>query len=314
MARLSIILAVTLFCFITASEPDPRMLAAIEALDVNHRHELAAEPDGSYYCPMDPDIRSVRPGRCSRCGMTLIEGAPDLLEYPLTLTFEPAIPRIAEPTRLIFALTNPRSTQPVRDFLQIHEKLYHAFVVSADLSFFVHDHPQRSDAGDFYLDVKFPKPGLYRVLSDFYPRGGTPQLVTNTVIVPGREKAFAPAHIQVDVAPKQGTNAYASLAPGANEIIAGQPKSLTLRIGPLDGLEPYLGAWGHMLAASSDLIDIEHHHPTATFDRVEKEMQFDLIFPRAGLYRIWVQFQRKGVVNTVAFNVPVAEDRSSPLQ
>ena len=34
--------------------------------------------------------------------------------------------------------------------------------------------------------------------------------------------------------------------------------------------------------------------------------KFKMIFPRAGIYRIWVQSQRKGVVNTVAFNVPVA--------
>ena len=30
------------------------------------------------------------------------------------------------------------------------------------------------------------------------------------------------------------------------------------------------------------------------------------IFRRPGVHRVWVQFQRKGVVNTIAFNVPVA--------
>jgi hypothetical protein len=32
-----------------------------------------------------------------------------------------------------------------------------------------------------------------------------------------------------------------------------------------------------------------------------------MLFPRAGIYRVWVQSQRKGVVNTVAFNVPVGD-------
>jgi hypothetical protein len=32
-----------------------------------------------------------------------------------------------------------------------------------------------------------------------------------------------------------------------------------------------------------------------------------VIFPRAEAHRVWVQFQRKGVVNTVAFNVPVVQ-------
>jgi hypothetical protein len=34
-------------------------------------------------------------------------------------------------------------------------------------------------------------------------------------------------------------------------------------------------------------------------------MQFQLIFPRARVYRMWVQFQRQGVVNTVHFDIPV---------
>ena len=36
-------------------------------------------------------------------------------------------------------------------------------------------------------------------------------------------------------------------------------------------------------------------------------IQFNLFFPRARTYRIWVQFQRKGVVNTASFTVPVSE-------
>ena len=29
------------------------------------------------------------------------------------------------------------------------------------------------------------------------------------------------------------------------------------------------------------------------------------ILPRPGVYRVWLQFQRKGVVDTVYFDVPV---------
>ena len=75
------------------------------------------------------------------------------------------------------------------------------------------------------------------------------------------------------------------------------------RLDPADGLEQYLGAWGHMLAASSDLVDMLHTHPAR--EDAGSEVQFNLIFPRAGIHRVWVQFQRLGVVNTVAFNVRV---------
>jgi hypothetical protein len=80
------------------------------------------------------------------------------------------------------------------------------------------------------------------------------------------------------------------------------------RLTPNDGIEPYIGAMGHMLAASSDLIDLMHTHPFLVTDPeggTVKQIQFNLIFPREGIYRVWVQFQRKGVVNTAVFNIPV---------
>jgi hypothetical protein len=58
-----------------------------------------------------------------------------------------------------------------------------------------------------------------------------------------------------------------------------------------------------MLAASDDLIDMMHTHPFAT--EAGPVMQFNLVFPRARVYRVWVQFQRNGVVNTAHFDIPV---------
>lgn len=60
-----------------------------------------------------------------------------------------------------------------------------------------------------------------------------------------------------------------------------------------------------MLAASDDLIDLIHDHPFIA-DGGPK-MQFNIIFPRARTYKMWVQFQRNGVVNTASFTVPVSD-------
>lgn len=63
-----------------------------------------------------------------------------------------------------------------------------------------------------------------------------------------------------------------------------------------------------MLAVSDDLIDLIHEHPFLADGDLEiqfRQIQFNLIFPRARTYRVWVQFQRLGVVNTVHFDVPV---------
>jgi hypothetical protein len=284
------------------------MRAAIEAS--GHTHQLQDGLDGSFYCPMDPDVRSIRPGRCSRCGMTLVEGVPDIVEYPLDLTLEPPLPRVTELTRLTFRITDPRILRPVRDFEVVHEKLYHLFVVSQDLSFFLHAHPERQPDEDFHLDLRFPRPGMYRVLSDFYPSGGTPQLITNTVIVPGPLSSLETASIGADMSPKGTENSRVELDTVPARAVARQKISLFFRITPDQGVEPYLGAWGHMLAVSSDLIDMVHHHPVTAVDargNSSKRLQFDLAFARPGVHRVWLQFQRSGIVNTVAFNVPVDE-------
>ena len=311
MTRLWIILAVAVFCVVTATRPDPRVQAAIDALS-EHSHQTEETADGAFYCPMEPSVRAVLPGRCPQCGMTLVAGAPDIVEYRLDLGIEPTVPRAGEVTRLKFGLLNPRSGQPARRFEVVHEQLYHVFVVSEDLSFFVHTHPERAIDEDFHLDLTFPKPGMYRVLSDFYPSDGTPQLITNTIIVPGGDAAadVALASIEGDLAAKLTENARAELRLQPEHVRAREAVTMTVRVSPGNGMERYLGAWGHMLVASADLIDMIHNHPSGASDPsggAYKDIAFTMVFPRAGVYRVWVQFQREGVVNTVAFDVPVEE-------
>ena len=59
-----------------------------------------------------------------------------------------------------------------------------------------------------------------------------------------------------------------------------------------------------MLAVSEDLVDMIHSHPF--LGDGGPHVQFNLIFPRPVAYRLWVQFQRQGIVNTVRFDVPVS--------
>ena len=58
-----------------------------------------------------------------------------------------------------------------------------------------------------------------------------------------------------------------------------------------------------MLVASDDLIELIHTHPFIADGG--PQMQLNIHFPRAQTYRIRVQFQRQGVVNTAQFDVPV---------
>jgi hypothetical protein len=261
-----------------------------------------------YVCPMDKDVRSDKPGFCPRCGMKLVLGIPDDIEYPMELTMHPAVFRAGEKVRLKFRIVNPHTRKTVDHYEVVHEKLFHMFLVSEDLQYFVHDHPVPQPDGTFLYDETFPKPGMYRVAGDFYPTGGTPQIVAKTVIVagaPGSEITLANPSLKPELGVSHCANMDVELVTEPPQPIAGMKTLLFFHINPGDGIEKYIGAWAHMLVASDDLIDLIHDHPFIA-DGGPK-MQFNIIFPRARTYRIWVQFQRKGVVNTASFTVPVSE-------
>ncbi|HLW52274.1 MAG TPA: heavy metal-binding domain-containing protein [Candidatus Angelobacter sp.] len=263
-------------------------------------------PPVEFVCPMHPDVRSPQPGVCPRCGMKLVANLPERVEYRLKLALEPRAPLPGKELQMAFTVTDPRTGQMVTDFQVMHEKLYHLFIVSQDLKYFVHDHPVQGQDGVFRFKTRLPEPGMYRVLSDFYPTGGTPQLIVKSIVLPGR--AITPGtKLAVDLGAKDTANMRVSLTMQPEQPIAGMKTLMFFNLEPGDGLEPYLGAWSHMLAASDDLIDMIHDHPVIADGG--PQMQFNLIFPRARTYKVWVQFQRKGVVNTAEFNVPVTELR-----
>jgi hypothetical protein len=259
--------------------------------------------DKVYVCPMDPDVRSNREGVCSRCGMKLVAGLPDPVEYPLDLSITPHKLAVGQKATLDFVVRDPWKNRPVTSFQIVHEQLFHLFVVSQDMQFFVHDHPRFQPDGNFVYDLAFPKAGMYRVLGDFYPDGATPQLITKTVIVPGTPPA--PIKLLRDYSTKNAENLQVELTTDPPQPISGQKTQLYFRLKPAEGLEKYLGAWAHMLAGSDDLIDLIHTHPIIADGG--PQVQFSLVFPRARAYRIWVQFQRQGVVNTAHFDIPVSE-------
>jgi len=255
-----------------------------------------------YVCPMDPGVRSATPGKCSRCGMTLVFRIPDPVEYPLNLKVEPHAPQPGRPVTLTFEIKDPNTGAAVKDFEIVHEKLFHMFIVSQDLEYFIHEHPVIPEPGVFRYQGQLPKPGMYRVLADFYPSRGTPQLTARTIFVPGGE--LRPPRLSPDLAPKHTSNMEVELTTEPSEPIAGSKTMLFFHLKPAEGLQKYIGAWAHMLAASDDLVDLIHTHPFLADGG--PQVQFNVIFPRARTYRMWVQFQRNGVVNTAVFTIPVS--------
>jgi len=266
---------------------------------------LCAQQAIEFTCPMDRDVRSQTPGKCPRCGMTLVANLPEPIEYPVDLRVDPPQVPSARPITLEFRITDPSTGAPVKQFEIVHEKLFHLFIVSQDLQYFAHVHPQLGGDSVFRRDTSLPKPGTYRLLADFYPTGGTPQLVPKTITTAGYTVPLEAAipRLAPDLSPKQAENLVAELKLDPPQPIAGKKTMLFVHLTPAEGLEPYIGAWAHLLAVSDDLVDTIHGHPFIA--NGGPDMQFNIFFPREAAYRVWIQFQRKGVVNTVVFTIPV---------
>jgi hypothetical protein len=231
--------------------------------------------------------------------MTLVAHVPEQIEYTLEVSQSPALLRPGQAATLSLRVLDPATNQPVRRFDIVHEKLMHLFLVNESLQFFAHEHPVLQDDGSFRLNVRLPFGGMYRLLADYYPSGSVPQLSVETLFVSG--SCMAP-HLSPSLAPSKSRNLTASLKTDPEQPVTGLETKLFYTLDPAEGLEPYLGAMGHMLVASEDLVDLLHLHPFLTGPG---SVQFNVIFPRPGMYRIWTQFQRASVVNTTVFTVPV---------
>ena len=265
---------------------------------------LCAQQAIEFTCPMDRYVRSKTPGKCPRCGMTLVADLPEPVEYPVDLRVDPPQIPSARPIALEFRIADPETGAPVTHFEIVHEKLFHLFIVSQDLQYFAHVHPE-FDGAVFRLNTVLPKPGTYRLLADFYPTGGTPQLAPKTITTAGYAMPLEAAipRLAPDLSPKRAENLEVELKLDPPQPIAGKKTMLFVHLSPADGLEPYIGAWAHLLAVSDDLVDTIHDHPFIANGGAD--MQFNIFFPREAAYRVWIQFQRNGVVNTVAFTIPV---------
>lgn len=257
---------------------------------------LRAQTPAEYTCPMDPDIRRALPGRCPKCGMKLVEHTPDFHEYPVRFSFDP--PNIPSRVPLAIRIEVPG----VSEFEVMHEKLLHLFVISADLQYFTHEHPF-ADGKGFSHKTVLPRDGVYKLVADFYPRGGVPQLGETLVSTAGWKGGFSDslAILTPDLAAQRSVNLSVSLR--MEKPAPGRKNLLFFDLSPQDGQQRYLGAWAHMLMVSEDLIDTVHEHPSLADGT--GTVQFDVFFARATRYKVWIQFQRLGVVNTVSFNIPV---------
>jgi hypothetical protein len=85
----------------------------------------------------------------------------------------------------------------------------------------------------------------------------------------------------------------------------GRTSTLTLDVSragaPVTDLEPYLGAYGHLVALRTGDLAYLHVHPES--GPAGPRVTFRAEVPTAGTYRLYLDFQHSGTVRTAEFTV-----------
>jgi hypothetical protein len=77
----------------------------------------------------------------------------------------------------------------ITKFDTFQEKLMHLIVVSDDLQFFSHLHPQYQNNGSFTVEANFPRSGNYTIFSDYKPAAEEEQVSVLKTQVPGNNSS-----------------------------------------------------------------------------------------------------------------------------
>ncbi|GAP99485.1 hypothetical protein [Leptolyngbya sp. NIES-2104] len=248
------------------------------------------------------------------------------LAYYIEFESKPIHIQAGEPVELAFTIRNSNG-EIAQDLKIVHEQAIHLLVVSEDLSEFYHLHPEQEAEGRFRLVYTFPQAGQYRLYADYTPINSD-QIVDQLNLHIAGEARAAIALIEDDILTKSVNGLRFTLT--ANQPLrAGEAIMLDFAVEdeqthqPVTDLQPYLGALAHFVIISEDgseflhVHPMDHHEPSisshadSSTDHAShsstSQISAHTRFPRAGLYKIWAQFQRRGQVITVPFVVRVAE-------
>ncbi|MFV2103907.1 hypothetical protein [Micromonospora sp. LOL_024] len=223
------------------------------------------------------------------------------------------MPVAAPDGEFAFRITGPDG-HPVTGYDVSHDERMHLIVARRDLSGFRHVHPEMAPDGTWRIASPLGFPGVWRAFADFTPTGGAPITLGVDVTVPG-ELTEQPLP-----APARQTTVDGYTVSLAGEPQSGRRATLTLTVSrdgtPVTDLEPYLGAYGHLVALRRGDLAYLHVHPEGSpaDGRIASgpQVSFATEFPSAGAYRLYLDFRHGGVVRTAEFTVHVGEPGSVP--
>jgi len=235
-------------------------------------------------------------------------GLPGLASTVSGYTMVPLQPSLlsGDAVRFDFRITGPDGAA-VTDYTEAHEKDLHLIVVRRDLSRFQHVHPVLSGDGVWSVDLDLTRAGSYRAYADVVPA----DLGRNVVLGTDIEVAGDYRPVALPAA------ATSTTVDGFDVRMSGHPEAgvetdLTFTVSrdgkPVGDLQPYLGAYGHLVTLRAGDLAYLHTHPGEDAEpgvAGGPDVDFMTTFPSPGTYRLFLDFQVDGGVRTAELTVDV---------
>jgi hypothetical protein len=195
----------------------------------------------------------------------------------------------------------------VTKFETFQEKLMHLIVVSDDLGFFRHLHPDYKGKGSFFTETALPDTGAYTLFSDYKPENSVEQLSVLKLRIKGEVRS--PADPDTKETEKIVGDVKVSMDYSPKTVKMNEETTITFDLkmisddSPVKGLQPYLGEKAHLvIIRKSGLLNVNDFiHAHAMTEGEASVIKFMTKFPAAGDYKLWLQFNYKNEVVTADF-------------
>jgi hypothetical protein len=211
-----------------------------------------------------------------------------------------------ESSSLGFRITGPNAAVVTKFDVQ-HDKRLHLIVVRRDTADFQHLHPTMAPDGTWTTSLVPATAGSYRFFADFKATGGPATTLGADFSAAGD---FEPS--TYEPTRKAEVDGYEVRLDG--DLVPGSSSQLRLTVSkddaPVTDLQPYLAAYGHLVALRQSDLAYLHVHPEGTPGDGKTLAGPDIVFaaevPSAGRYRLFLDFQHEGKVHTAEFTVDTA--------
>lgn len=259
----------------------------------------------THACSMHPEIKGMEGYKCTKCGMDLQPIKKDKINaLKVGILSKQDVIESGKPVEFSISITDNGKNVPLEEQ---HEMKMHLLVVNEDLTWFDHVHPEEQTDGTYNVSETFPFGGNFLMFTDFKPIG-----LSGTVDKQEIEVKGTPNNQEVNLDPKyvSKVDGYTVRLLNGEDFKTNKSQDLKFTIEKkgkkfqVADMQNYLGATAHIVMISQIDKDFLHIHPMS--DK-QHPIYAQTNVNKPGVYRMWVQFQIDGKLQTADFTVVVAE-------